>query len=484
MSKAKITVNKNYTIGKTDERIYGSFAEHLGRCIYYGIYEPDHPTADCDGFRQDVIDLVKELNVPVIRYPGGNFVSGYNWEDGVGPVENRPKRKELAWNVIEPNTFGTNEFIKWSKKVNAEVMMAVNLGTRGAGEAKDFIEYCNHPSGTYLSDLRISHGAAEPHNIKLWCLGNEMDGPWQIGHKTAKEYGRAACEAARVMKWVDPKIELVACGSSGYGMPTFASWEAEVLEETYELVEYISMHQYYGKHKMQTPAYLAQTLDMDEYIKRTIAVCDYVGAKKKSSKKINISFDEWNVWKVGTENPELRELYTMEDAVLVGSMLITLLRHADRIKIACQAQLINVIAPILTQKGGAAIRQTIFYPYLHASLFGRGTVLQTPVECEKYDCPEYTDVPQLDSIAVETENGVTLFIANRSEEEVTLECKAENFICKNDISHIELCDSNALALNTFENPGCVIPKNKNGAILEDNIIKTKLSPVSWNVIRF
>jgi len=490
MSNAKITVNKNYTISKIDDRIYGSFVEHLGRCVYGGIYEPDHALADKDGFRTDVIELVKELNIPVIRYPGGNFVSGYNWEDGVGPAEDRPKRKDLAWNTIEPNTVGTNEFAAWAKKVNAEVMMAVNLGTRGAEEAKNFVEYCNHPSGTYLSDLRIKHGAKDPHNIKLWCLGNEMDGDWQIGHKTPYEYGRAACETARMMKWTDPSIELVACGSSGYGMPKFGEWEAVVLEETYDLVEYISMHTYYGKRKMSTPNYLAQTLDMEEFIKKTIAACDYVGAKKKNNKKINISFDEWNVWKVGSEYEHgniLGEIYTLEDAVLVGSMLISLLRHADRIKVACQAQLVNVIAPILTErdnKNAAAIKQTIFYPYLHASLFGRGTALQTLVECGKYDCPDYSGVPYVDSIAVETENGVTVFAVNRSGEEVTLELKAENFTCANNPVHTAMFEDNNLAINTFDNPENVKPKNVTGIVTEDNIIKTKLNPVSWNVIRF
>jgi len=483
MSKAKIIINKNYQIGKIDDRIYGSFVEHLGRCVYDGIYEPNHPAADGGGFRKDVIELVKELNIPVIRYPGGNFVSGYNWEDGVGLVENRPKRKDLAWHVIEPNTVGTNEFAEWAKKVNADIMMAVNLGTRGMDEARNYVEYCNHPSGTYWSDLRIKHGVKEPHNIKLWCLGNEMDGDWQIGHKTAKEYGRLACETARLMKWVDPSIELVACGSSGYGMGTFGSWEAEVLEETYDLVEYISMHTYYGKREMTTPAYLAQTLDMEEFIKKTIAACDYVGAKKKSNKKINISFDEWNVWMVGS-HPAHREIYTMEDAVLFGSMMISLLRHADRIKIACQAQLVNVIAPIYTQKGGGAIRQTIFYPYLHGSLLGRGTALQTLVECEKYNCPHYSDVPYIDGIAVETDKGVTLFIANRSNEEVILECKAENFACANIPTHIAMYEDNILAQNTFENPENVKPKNIDEIIVEDGIIKTKIAPVSWNVIQF
>ena len=491
MSKAKITINKNYAISRIDDRIYGSFIEHLGRAVYGGIYQPDHPSADKDGFRTDVINLVRELNLPVIRYPGGNFVSGYNWEDGVGPIESRPKRKELAWNSIEPNIIGTNEFASWVKKVGSDVMMAVNLGTRGADDAKNLVEYCNCPSGTYLSDLRVKHGVKEPHNIKLWCLGNEMDGTWQIGHKTSREYGRVACEAAKLMKWTDPSIELVVCGSSGYGMPTFPAWDAEVLEETYEHVDYLSMHTYYGKGRMSTPAFLAQALEMNEYIKRTAAVCDYVGAKKKSRKKINISFDEWNVWKTGTEDLMTSETYTFEDAVLVGSMLITLLKHADRVKVACQAQLVNVIAAIMTDKNnknGGAIRQTIFYPYLHASLFGRGMALQTLIECDKYDCLEYTDVPYIDSVAVETEKGVTLFAVNRSGEEVDLECSAGGYTGSANPIHIAMFEDNIFAVNIFDNPEMVKPKNISDIVCENAngicTIKAKLNPVSWNVIRF
>ena len=486
MSKAKITVNKNYQIGKIDDRLYGSFIEHLGRAVYGGIYQPDHPTADENGFRGDVIELVKELDVPLVRYPGGNFVSGYNWEDGVGPVEKRPKRKELAWGVIEPNTIGTNEFALWAKKAGAELMMAVNLGTKGPDEARNLVEYCNQPSGTYFGDLRISHGYREPHNIKLWCLGNEADGHWQMGHKTAYEYGRTACEAAKLMKWTDPSIELVACGSSGYFMNTFPSWDAEVLEETYEHVDYISMHTYYGKGHMATPAFLAQTMDMDEYIKRTLAACDYIGAKKKTRKKMNISFDEWNVWKTGADNFVCGETYTLEDAVLVGSMLVTLIRHADRVKVACMAQLVNAIAPILTDStdsAGPAIRQTIFYPYLHASRFGRGTALLTLVECGKYNCQQYSDVPYLDAVAVETDGGVTLFVANRSGEQIELECKAENFAYANTPVHTAMYEDDPLASNTFANPGRVKPKNVANITAEDGMIKTTLNPVSWNVIR-
>jgi len=486
MKKAKLKIDKDFKIGAVDKRIYGSFVEHLGKCVYNGIYHPGHPSADEEGFRKDVIELVKELDVPVVRYPGGNFVSGYNWEDGVGPLAERPKKRDLAWHVNEPNIIGTNEFASWAKKVNTEIIMAVNLGTRGADEARNFVEYCNSPAGTYYSDMRVKHGVKEPHNIKYWCLGNEMDGPWQIGFKTAREYGRLACETARLMKWADPSIELVACGSSGYGMPTFASWEAEVLEHTIDLVDYISLHQYYGKKDASdTKTFMARTVEMDDYINKTIAVCDYVAAKKKTKKKINISFDEWNVWwqKGDHDEKAAKYHYSVEEAVVSGAMLLSLLRRADRVKIGCQAQLVNVIAPIYTRAEGAAWRQTMFYPYMHASKFGRGTALQTAVECDKYDCEWYTDVPVVDTAAVETENGVTVFAINRSEEELILECCLGGYTCAAQPEHISLWDKDKFAVNTIENPGRVTPKPQADIICKDNIITAKLHPLSWNVIR-
>ncbi|MDQ2798714.1 MAG: alpha-N-arabinofuranosidase, partial [Armatimonadota bacterium] len=381
MQTAKVTVHPDFQVGEIDPRIFGSFIEHLGRAVYGGIYEPGHPTADAQGFRQDVLGMVRELRVPIVRYPGGNFVSGYNWEDGVGPAAERPQRLDLAWHVRETNAFGTNEFADWAKLAGADVMMAVNLGTRGADAARNLVEYCNHPGGTAWSDLRVRHGCREPHQIKTWCLGNEMDGPWQICSKTADEYGRIACEAAKVMKWVDPTIELVVCGSSGSGMPTFPAWEATVLEHTYEHVEYISMHTYYGNRDGDLGNYLARSLDMDNFIRTVVATCDYVKSKKRGKKDINISFDEWNVWyhsdaadaameRWQIAPSQLEDIYTFEDALVVGLMLITLLRHADRVKIACLAQLVNVIAPIMTASGGPAWRQSIFYPFLHASLYG------------------------------------------------------------------------------------------------------------------
>lgn len=492
--KAKTTFHKDFTIAHTDDRLYGSFIEHLGRAVYTGIYEPGHPTADEEGFRQDVLQLIKDIRVPVVRYPGGNFVSGYNWEDGVGPKELRPRRTELAWSTIETNQFGLNEFVRWCRKAGTAPMMAVNLGTRGPEEARNLVEYCNHPGGAYYSDLRISHGAKDPHNIKLWCLGNEMDGPWQIGHKTADEYGRTALETAKVMKWIDPSIELVACGSSNLTMPTFASWEATVLEHTYSHADYLSLHQYYGNTAQNTPDFMACTVAMDEFIRSVVSVCDYVKAKTKSKKTINLSFDEWNVWYHSNEQDkklprwtiaphQLEDIYNLEDAVLVGSMLITLLRHCDRVKIACLAQLVNVIAPIMTAEGGGVVRQTIYYPYLHASNYGRGTVLNGIVDSPKYDSKNYTDVPMLDCTAVlsDDETELTLFAVNRSDDTPLLwNPVLQGFEGFKVAEHIALEGPDRYAVNTLDDPERVVPFKKP---VDAKAEEFMLSPLSWNVIR-
>ncbi|BFT75488.1 alpha-N-arabinofuranosidase [Paenibacillus sp. P36] len=496
--KASMIVDKDFKIGEVDSRIYGSFIEHLGRAVYGGIYEPGHPQADEQGFRADVLELVKGLDVPIVRYPGGNFVSGYNWEDGIGPIEQRKRRLDLAWRTIEPNLVGLNEFMDWCRKANTEAMMAVNLGTRGPDEARDIIEYSNIQGGTYWSDLRISHGYQAPHNIKTWCLGNEMDGPWQTGAKTAAEYGRTACETAKVMKWVDPSIELVACGSSSLTMATFPEWEATVLEHTYNHVDYISLHQYYGNRDKDSANFLAQSMGMDRFINTVISTADYVQAKKRGKKKINLSFDEWNVWYHSNEAdrkiepwsiapPQLEDIYNHEDALLVGCMLISMLKRADRVKMACLAQLVNVIAPIMTANGGAAWKQTIYYPYMHASLFGRGTVLVPLIKSPKYDAKDYTDVPYLEAVAVHNEekSEVTIFAVNRHlAEALPLELDLRSFGACQVTQHIVLESDDLKAANTITAQDRVKPHNGGNAAVDSNgQIHATLGKASWNVIR-
>lgn len=498
--KAEMVLNKDYQIGLVDRRLFGSFIEHLGRAVYDGLYQPGHPLSDNLGFRKDVIKLVKELNVPIIRYPGGNFVSGYRWEDGVGPAGKRPARLERAWRTLETNEIGINEFAKWAQLVGADVMMAVNLGTRGIDAACNLLEYCNHSQGSLYSDLRVSHGVKKPYGIKTWCLGNEMDGPWQIGHKTPQEYGRLACETARAMRVIDPSIELVSCGSSYPDMPTFPYWEEETLTHTYDEVDYISLHQYLGNKENDTEDFLAKSLSMDNFIKTVISVCDYVKAKKRSTKTLMLSFDEWNVWYHSVPKddeilksdpwskapPLVEDVYTMEDALVFGTMIITLLNHADRVKIACLAQLVNVIAPVMTeQNGGRVWRQTIFWPFMHASLYGRGMVMRSSVNSSKYDSKNFSDVPHLETACVfnEETKSLTIFAVNRSlKEPLELSCNLQGFGKCEFIEHIQMTSNNIKEGNTAAKEN-VFPIKSTKVKLDEETLSALLPSSSWNVIR-
>lgn len=494
--KANIKANRDHVLSAIDPRIYGSFVEHMGRAVYEGIFEPDHPTSNDQGFRQDVLEVIKELNVPLVRYPGGNFVSGYEWEDGIGPKEERPKRLDLAWRSIETNQVGLHEFMEWSRQANTEVNMAINLGTRGIDAARNLIEYCNHPGGTYWSDLRKKNGDEEPFAIKTWCLGNEMDGPWQTGAKTSDEYGRLAQETAKVMKLVDDSIELVLCGSSSAKMPTFGEWEYTVLEHAYEYVDFLSLHLYWENFENDRPNYLAKSIEMDRFIKDVVAICDAVKAKKGSDKKINLSFDEWNVWYHSKEAdakrepwdiapPLLEDIYNFEDALLVGCGLITLLNNSDRVKIACLAQLVNVIAPIMTIKGGEVWKQPTFYPFMQASNYGRGKVLNLLTESPVYDASEYKEVPYLESTAIlnEEEKEIVIFAVNRSEdEEISFATHLEGFDNLSIIEATELADYDP-KITTQEKHDAIMIKNNDSFVIEKNRVKGDFKPLSWNMIR-
>ncbi|MGL4337321.1 MAG: alpha-N-arabinofuranosidase [Turicibacter sp.] len=493
MSNVKIYIEKNFKHAQVDDKLFSSFIEHLGRAVYTGIYEPGHPTADEQGFRQDVMEMVKELDVKLVRYPGGNFLSGYNWQDGVGPKEDRPVRLDLAWHTIEPNEVGIDEFVDWARKAGTEVMGAVNMGTGTPQDAAFLLEYCNFPGGTYYSDLRIKNGHKEPHNIKTWCIGNEMDGPWQICHLTAEDYGKKALETAKMMKWVDNDIELVVCGSATSLMPSYPEWDRIVLEHTYELVDYLSLHRYY-ENLGNDLDFLASFADMDNFIKSVCATADYVKALKRSEKTMYLSFDEWNVWyqqkqvrepwKVAPEI--LEDRYSLLDALVFGGMGLTLLNNADRVKVACLAQLVNVIAPIFTQKGGKVMKQSIFYPFKDLSKYGRGTVLK-PVVLAPTVHTVYGDVPVVNQSIIHTEENreVTVFTLNISEtESQQLELDFLSFGELTMIEHICLTGDDLHAINTFENPETVVPHQLAVSQTKGSQFKVEIPTVSWNVIRF
>ena len=470
--------------GDLDRRVLGSFLEHLGRAIYTGVYEPGSRLADAKGFRTDVAREVKDLGVPIVRYPGGNFVSGYNWLDGVGPKAQRPVVLDRAWNSLETNQFGTNEFLEWCGLTGSEPLLGMNFGTGSVEMAVAYVEYCNLARGTRWSELRRSHGYERPHNIRYWCLGNEMDGPWQIGQMQAREYGRKARDAAKQMRTIDPDLRLIACGSSGTFMPTYLTWDREVLEECYDQVDGLSLHAYYGNTKEwsgnSTARYLAMNLDMDRQIHEAAAVCDYVQGLQRSNKRLWLSFDEWNVWyrardaqstdgKRAAAPRLLEEVYNLEDALLVGGFVNTLLRNSDRVRVACLAQLVNVIAPLVTNETGV-LRQSTYYPYSWALRYARGRVLDLRVESETYrisaaglqaDFARDASVPFVDLVAtIDDGAGQAAVLAlNRDldgEREVVLEW--QDIVPTRVLACETLAGADLKAVNTFAEPRRVAPQ--------------------------
>lgn len=499
MVNASLTLHPAFVVAPVSRRTFGSFVEHMGRCVYTGIYEPGHPQADADGFRTDVLELTRELGVTFVRYPGGNFVSGYRWEDGIGPVAGRPRRRELAWHSIETNEVGLDEFARWAAKADLEIMYAVNLGTRGIQEALDVHEYANHPGGTRLSDLRRANGAADPYGIRMWCLGNEMDGPWQTGHKTAAEYGRLAAATASALNTAEPGLELVVCGSSGSGMPTFGAWEATVLEHAYDAVDYISCHAYYEQYGDDLASFLASPVDMDRFVRGVVATADSVGARLRNKKKINISFDEWNVWYLSRfqAEPRAREWavaprviedeYNVADAVVVGGLLISLLRNSDRVTAACQAQLVNVIAPIRTEPGGPAWRQTIFHPFATTARLARGNVLRVETRCPSHGTERHGEVPTLDAVATyEPDSGdLAIFVVNRDlagPAELTVDLRAFG----DGMRVVEACtltDDDLRATNTVDDPERVRLTPIERVAVDGGVLTVTLPRVSWTALR-
>jgi alpha-L-arabinofuranosidase len=500
VTKAHLTIDQRFVVGDINRRLFGSFVEHLGRCVYDGIYEPGHPTADADGFREDVLALVRELGVSTIRYPGGNFVSGYRWEDGVGPKDQRPRRLDLAWHSLETNQVGLDEFAVWAKKAGSDVMLAVNLGTRGVQEALDLLEYSNIRSGSTLSDQRVANGAVEPYGVSMWCLGNEMDGPWQLGHRSADDYGKLASQTAKAMRQLDPGIELVACGSSSAQMPTFGAWERTVLEHAYDDIDFISCHAYYEERDGDLDSFLASSVNMDHFIETVVSTADHVKSLKRSEKTINISFDEWNVWYIDRFHSEdkitdpeqwpyaprlLEDAYSVADAVVFGSLLISLLRHADRVTSASLAQLVNVIAPIMTEPGGAAWKQTTFFPFAETSRLARGVALDVTVKSDTYDTKVYGRANLVDAVAThDADTGnAAIFLVNRSTtSEATVTIDTAGFGAWSSVEANGIWDDDVNAKNTLEHQDRVGLRANASVSVADGSLTITLPPVSWTAV--
>ena len=504
MKNAEVIYNRNYTIGEVDRRMYGSFVEHLGRCVYDGIYQPGHPAADEYGFRHDVKELIRELGVTAIRYPGGNFVSGYDWKDGIGPKEKRPVKKEMAWNVLETNQVGTDEFARFARECRTEVLMAVNLGTGTPKDAAELVDYCNTGEGTFWSDLRRSNGTEKPHGFQVWCLGNEMDGEWQINMLKAGEYARKAKETAKIVKWTDPSAELVACGTctNEAGHSSYGDWDLAVLEEAYEYIDYLSLHRYfnYDPHKQlfypmhddesDIPFFFR---DLKDFIHTIISACDFVKGKKRSDKTIHISFDEWGVITEAGAVPggvsqefgfaNFRQL----DAVIYGGLLCTFLNYADRVKIACQSLLVNEGGMITTDPNGKAIRQATYYPFQDAAAYGRGTALKGIARMPVTETGHHGEQETVTAACVynKEKKEITVFVMNcEMQEEVSLQLTFEQFGELEGIEWRELYDKDPYAKNTFDEEFRIVPAVKELPGTRDGRITVTLKEHSWNVLRF
>jgi len=492
MAQAIIYIDTNRVISTISPLLFSGFAEHMGRCIYGGIYDPASPHADEHGLRRDVLAALRDLNLRAIRYPGGNFLSGYRWEDGIGPRDQRPRRRNLAWQSIETNQFGTDEFLHFCRELNAEPMLGVNMGTGTIQDAANLVEYCNAPVGTVYGDLRARNGHPEPYGVKYWCVGNEMDGPWQIGQLPADEYGRKALEAAKMMRMHDPSIKTVLCGSSSAQMPTYPEWDRVTLEIAWEYVNYHSMHYYATNYNDDTASYLALSVDFENAVDTLTGVLRYVKAKRRSKHDVYLSWDEWNVWYKDrssngnwTEAPHLsEEVYNLEDALVVAQWMNVFLRKSDVLKIACLAQIVNVISPITTTRE-RLLKHTTYYPFMLFSRMAAGNALDVAVKAPLIETREFGDVPVLDvASSHNVEKGTNaLFIVNRNQtDSVTVDLCWQALMPTRVISAYQIAGTDPKAVNSFEDPECVVARPIKVQDVNDGTVTLQLPPLSFTAI--
>ncbi|WFG38957.1 alpha-N-arabinofuranosidase [Candidatus Lucifugimonas marina] len=490
--EARVVLNTSFNTGQIDPRIFSGFLEHLGRSIYEGVYDPESDLTDDDGIRTDVAEAMTGMDMPYVRYPGGNFVSNYDWRDGVGP--NRQPFPDFSWKTTDPNTFGTDEFMKWCKLVGTEPMMAVNLGTLGPAEAAALVEYCNLNTDTRWAQARRDNGSPEPHAVKMWCLCNEMDGPWQAGHMPAEQYALKARNAARLMRGLDPSIELIAAGSSGRQMETYLEWDRTVLETCWDDIEFISAHRYSSNAANNTPEFLAEGVVIDSILDDYAGLIAYVKGVKQSDRDVHVSFDEWNVWykerggvaqdgKWDTSPALLEEVYNLEDALVCAQYMNSFIRRADVVKVACLAQLVNVIAAVLTRTDGM-LKQSIYYPFALYSKHATGISLTPAVHGDTYDAGERSEVEFIDASASfdEASGELALFIVNRSVDQdstVTIDL-SDRTITGAGTVQILTGDHPKLA-NTWEQPENVVPSTGTSQ-LENGVLTIDVPKLGMAVV--
>jgi alpha-N-arabinofuranosidase len=490
---ARVTLDNDQTIAPISPLLFGGFVEHMGRSVYGGLYDPGSSQADEQGFRRDVMHALRdEMRIPIIRYPGGNMLSDYNWLDGVGPREQRPRRRELAWRSIETNHFGTNEFMAYCRAAGIQPMLGVNLGTGSITHASALVEYCNAPTGTYYADLRARHGYPEPHNVQYWCLGNEMDGPWQLGRLSAEEYAHKARETAKLMRLHDPSLKLSLCGSSHSSMPTYPEWDRVVLESCWEAVDYLALHAYARNDEDDTATYLASAAQFEGHLETLVGLLRFVKAKLRSRHDVYLSWDEWNVWYKDTsgdgkfqEAPPLsEEVYNLEDALVVAQWLNVFLRRADVLKIACLAQLVNTIAP-LTVRGDKLLRHPTFYPFVMVSNNAVGKALNPLTVAPSYNTTRYGEMPLLDVAASydEERDCGAVFLVNRSQHEtVATEISWQGTTPARATAIQQLSGTDPKAVNTFEQPDTLVPRQLGGEAINDRRLSLRLPPLSFTVV--
>ena len=486
--KARVKIDTERVIADIDPKIYGNFIEHLGRCIEGGVFEEKSPLSDADGYRRDVLEAVRKLNVTVLRWPGGNFSSNYMWKDGIGPRDQRPPRLEMAWGTVESNRFGTHEFLRYIEMLGAtEPYICANLGTGTWTDAQQWVEYCNSSEDTEMTRLRRRNGRRDPWKVTYWGLGNEMDGPWQMGHRSAEDYGKFALEAAKLMKWTDPKVKLIAAGSSNFG-PTadWTGWNRTVLDYLKHHVDYLSLHRYVGNSDNDYYDFLASSLDLSDKIETAEGIIRASLSGEPRDRKIYIAFDEWNVWYRARGNSQrgrriLEEHYNLEDALVVATFLNAFVNHSHIVKIANMAQLVNVIAPIFTNEKGLYL-QTIYYPLQLFANNTKGKALELLVDSPRYKSKRFDGVSYLDVSAGYDNGSLVLNVVNRHKDQpVEVDFVAEDKSFSGPFAVTEVNGPDLKSENNFDS-ATVRPK-ESSVTAERNSLKLRLAPHSYTMLK-